>query len=81
MSTRARQDILSIWTSNTESQLYLAKKLQEICNLDESTRIDYKTFRSAIKDGSSFRNTRSYFYTNDSTIISPGNVRKIIISI
>lgn len=62
VSTRSREDVISLWTSNTECQFVIGKKLKELCNLDESTQVDYKTFRSAIKDGSSFKNAKPYVY-------------------
>ena len=62
LTTRSREDVISLWTSTTDCQFLIGQKLKELCNLDESTQVEYKTFRSAIKDGSSFKNAKSYIY-------------------
>ncbi len=64
LNTRAKEDVLALWTSSTEAQFVIGKKLKELCNLDESTQVDYKTFRSAMKDGSSFKNAKAYVYNH-----------------
>lgn len=65
LSTRSREDLLSVWNSdnsNPEVRFNIGDKLREILNLDESTQVEYKYFKSAIRDGSSFRNAKPYVY-------------------
>lgn len=65
LSMRLREDILSIWNSDNarpDVKFRIGEKLKEILNLDESTQVEYKHFKSAIRDGSSFRNAKAYVY-------------------
>jgi len=65
LSIRHREDLLSIWNydhSKTEVRMAIGEKLREILNLDESTQIEYKPFKAAMKDGSSFRNAKAYVF-------------------
>jgi translation initiation factor 4E len=58
LSTRIRDDNISVWirdSSNATTRLQIGEKLKEILNLDESTQLEYKTFKNAIVDGSTFR--------------------------
>lgn len=66
VSTRAREDVLSVWSKDNSSHFAIGEKLKELLNLDESTQVDYKTFRHAIQDGSSFKNAKSYVYSQPS---------------
>jgi len=66
LSIRNRDDLLSVWNKDNvkdpEVRFKIGEKLREILNLDESTQVEYKHFKSAIKDGSSFRNAKAYMY-------------------
>jgi len=65
VTTRLREDVLSIWNldnSNQNIRFLIGEKLRKILNLDETTNVEYKTFRSSIKDKSSFKNARGYAY-------------------
>jgi len=65
LSSRGREDLLSIWNldnTNPEIRFKIGEKAKEILNLDESTQIEYKSFKTAMKDGSSFRNARPYVF-------------------
>ena len=42
--------------------LQIGESLKEILNLDQSTKVEYKDFSGAIKDGSTFRNAKAYVY-------------------
>jgi len=72
LSSRGRDDNLSVWNSdnsNPEVRFNLGEKLKEILNLDESTLFEYKFFKSAIRDGSSFRNAKPYVYAVQGTYL------------
>jgi len=65
LSSRGRDDNLSVWNrdnSLSEIRFNIGEKLKEILNLDESTLVEYKFFKSAIRDGSGFRNAKPYVY-------------------
>jgi len=64
LSTRLKEDLLSIWNkeNNPEVRFAIGDKLREILNLDESTQVEYKPFKSAMRDGSSYRNAKAYVY-------------------
>lgn len=65
LSIRLREDLISVWNkdnSNPGVLFNIGEKLREILNLDESTQIEYKSFKSAIKDGSSFRHAQAYVF-------------------
>eukprot|EP00823_Brevimastigomonas_motovehiculus_P008453 TRINITY_DN7744_c0_g1_i1.p1 TRINITY_DN7744_c0_g1~~TRINITY_DN7744_c0_g1_i1.p1 ORF type:complete len:303 (+),score=57.48 TRINITY_DN7744_c0_g1_i1:71-910(+) len=65
LSTRARDDMLSIWhrdSSKSEVRFKIGERLKEILNLDESTQIEYKFFRFALQDGSTYRNAKAFVY-------------------
>lgn len=66
LSIRKSEDLLSVWnqdnSKNPDVRFAIGEKLREILNLDESTQVEYKHFKSAIKDGSSFRNAKPYVY-------------------
>ena len=65
VTTRLREDVLSIWNvdnSNPNIRFIIGEKLRALLNLDESTNVEYKTFRSSIRDKSSFKNARGYAY-------------------
>lgn len=66
LSMRRHEDLLSVWNvdnvKNPEVRLKIGERLREILNLDESTQVEYKSFKLAIKDGSSFRNAKAYVY-------------------
>jgi len=66
VTTRLREDVLSIWNNNNNSnpdiRFIIGEKLRALLNLDETTNVEYKTFRSSIKDKSSFKNTDEYGY-------------------
>ncbi len=68
VSTRNREDVLSVWTRTQTHYLAIGDKLKEILNLDEQTQVDYKTFRNAIRDGSSFRNSTPYVFAAMSSV-------------
>jgi translation initiation factor 4E len=84
VSTRAREDVLSVWnkdnTINSQTRFTIGEKLKELLNLDESTQVDYKTFRSAIKDGSSFKNAKSYVYSQNAPQQPPMQVPTVFVS-
>lgn len=67
VSTRAREDVITVWNrdnvANDQLRYAIGDRLKDILNLDDSTQIDYKTFRSAIRDGSSFRNAVPHSYS------------------
>jgi translation initiation factor 4E len=70
LSVRSQQDLLSVWNgdnTNPEVRFKIGDKLREILNLDESTQVEYKPFKSAIRDGSSFRNAMPYVYAASGT--------------
>jgi len=65
VATRTKEDVISVWNrDNTvkETHMKIGEKLKSILNLDHSTQVEYKPFRMAIQDGSSFRNAKPYFY-------------------
>jgi translation initiation factor 4E len=65
LSTRARDDNISVWhkgTNGDAARLMIGEKLKEILNLDESTQVEHKFFKSAIADGSTHRNAKPYVY-------------------
>jgi hypothetical protein len=65
VTTRLREDVISIWNndnSNPNTRFVIGEKLRSLLNLDETTNVEYKTFRSSIKDKSSFKNARGYGY-------------------
>lgn len=65
LSSRSSQDLLSVWNSdntNGDVRFRIGDRLRDILNLDESTQVEYKSFQSAINDGSSFRNAATYVY-------------------
>ena len=65
LSSRSSQDLLSVWNSdntNGDVRFRIGDRLRDILNLDESTQVEYKSFQSAISDGSSFRNAATYVY-------------------
>lgn len=66
LSTRSRADLLSVWngdnSKNPEVRFKIGEKLRDILNLDESTQVEYKHFKTAMRDGSSFRNAKPYVY-------------------
>jgi len=66
LSTRNRADLLSVWngdnSKNPEVRFNIGEKLRDILNLDESTQVEYKHFKTAMRDGSSFRNAKPYVY-------------------
>lgn len=65
VTTRLREDVLSIWNvdnSNPNIRFIIGEKLRALLNLDETTNVEYKTFRSSIRDKSSFKNARGYAY-------------------
>lgn len=50
LSTRSRDDNVSVWhvdASKEAVKLAIGEKLKEILNLDESTQVEYKYFKSA----------------------------------
>jgi translation initiation factor 4E len=61
LSTRAKDDNISVWCS-TPDNASIGEKLKEILNLDESTQVEYKAFKVAVQDGSSFRNAKAFTY-------------------
>jgi translation initiation factor 4E len=65
ISFRAREDLISVWNkdnSNPDVRFNIGEKLRSILNLDESTQVEYKYFRTAIVDGSSFRHAQAYVF-------------------
>lgn len=66
LSTRIRDDLISVWNAdnsiNAETRFKIGESLKEILNLDQSTKVEYKDFSGAIKDGSTFRNAKAYVY-------------------
>lgn len=66
LSSRTREDLLSVWNAdnvkNPEVKFRIGEKLREILNLDESTQVEYKQFKVAMKDGSTFRAAKPYVY-------------------
>jgi len=75
LSVRSREDLLSVWNrdnSKPDVRFHIGERLKEILNLDESTQVEYKYFRNAIRDGSSFRNAKPYVYAAQAYGGSPG---------
>ena len=62
LSTRAKDDNIMVWCRTTENRLSIGEKLKEVLNLDESSTIEYKAFKAAVQDGSSFRNAKAFTY-------------------
>lgn len=65
LSIRNREDMLSVWNvdnTNPQVRFNIGERLREILNLDETTQVEYKPFKAAMKDGSSFRNAKTYVY-------------------
>eukprot|EP00461_Guttulinopsis_vulgaris_P004706 UN04708 len=65
VSTRLREDVLSIWNvdnTNPNTRFVIGEKLRTLLNLDATTNVEYKTFKLAIKDKSSFNNAKTYGY-------------------
>lgn len=65
LSVRSRDDNISIWhldSSDTARRMSIGEKLKDLLNLDESTQLEYKHFRQAMQDNSSFRNAKAYVY-------------------
>eukprot|EP00455_Lapot_gusevi_P029847 TRINITY_DN319_c0_g1_i2.p1 TRINITY_DN319_c0_g1~~TRINITY_DN319_c0_g1_i2.p1 ORF type:complete len:266 (+),score=101.54 TRINITY_DN319_c0_g1_i2:86-883(+) len=66
VSTRAREDILSVWNKDNQSKVdvrfKIGEKLKGLLNLDESTLVEYKFFHSSLRDGSTFRNAKPYVF-------------------
>lgn len=62
LATRLKDDNISVWNRGPDTNVSIGEKLKEILNLDESTQVEYKAFKSAMQDGSSFRNAKAYVY-------------------
>jgi len=66
LSSRGHDDNLSIWNRDNlkypDVRLSLGEKLRTILNLDESTKVEYKPFKAAIREGSTYRNAKPYVY-------------------
>eukprot|EP00808_Paulinella_micropora_P024096 g78298.t1 len=64
ISTRQMSDNISVWNKDNqygdEVRFKIGEKLRMLLNLDESTQVEYKFFNEAIRDGSSFRNTKAF---------------------
>lgn len=62
ISTRQRYDNVAVWnrTYNEEKMVKIGEKLRMLLNLDESTKVEYKFFGDAMRDGSSFRNAKAF---------------------
>ena len=62
LSTRAKDDNIAVWNRGPDMNASIGEKLKEILNLDESTQVEYKAFKSAMQDNSSFRNAKAFTY-------------------
>jgi len=62
LSTRAKDDNIAVWHKGPEFNASIGEKLKEILNLDESSFVEYKPFKAAVQDGSSFRNAKAFTY-------------------
>lgn len=70
ISTRAKEDVLSVWNkdnSTPDAKYRIGERLKNILNLGSSTQVEYKLFKSAMVDGSSFRNAKAYVYAAPAT--------------
>lgn len=67
VSTRLREDVLSIWNcsnENDQTRFLIGEKIRTLLNLDATTNVEYKTFRHSIIDKSSYKHTVNYAYTS-----------------
>lgn len=65
LSSRSREDLISVWNmhnDNPEVRFNIGDKLRDILNLDETTKVEYKMFKTSMKDMSTFRNAKTYVY-------------------
>lgn len=63
VSTRLRYDVISVWDRDARVRFRIGERLKELLNLDESSRVEYKEFRSSIRDGSTYRGGTPYVYS------------------
>jgi len=62
LATRTKDDNLAVWNKGPDMNVSIGEKLKEILNLDESTQVEYKPFKAAMADNSSFRNAKAFTY-------------------
>jgi len=64
VSIRTRDDVLQIWIrdDSLEVRTRVGERLKTLLSLHESTLVDYKLFRDAIKDGYSFKNAQQFYF-------------------
>ena len=63
LAVRSYTDILSIWLSNSGQQRFaVGEKLKRILHLEIGAVLDFKPFRDSLRDGSTFRNAKSFMF-------------------
>ena len=62
LATRTKDDNISVWNRGPDMNARIGERLKDLLNLDESTQVEYKAFRNAIQDNSSFRNAKAFTY-------------------
>jgi len=68
LAVRSYMDMLSIWLSNSgQSRFAVGEKLKRILHLEIGAVLDFKVFRDSIRDGSTFRNAKSFMFAQRPT--------------
>lgn len=62
LSTRNKDDNIAVWNRGPDMNARIGERLKDLLNLDESTSVEYKAFKSAMQDNSSFRNAKQFTY-------------------
>lgn len=65
LAIRTGNDMLSVWhrnNANEGTKFFIGEKLKTILNLDKDILVEYKTFKKASTDKSTYSNTQAYVF-------------------
>ena len=64
LAVRKSNDIISVWMGddNHESRFKIGEKLKKVMRLEVGTVLDYKRHQQSMKDGSTYKNSKSFVF-------------------
>ena len=61
VSLRSRHDMLTVWVRSTGPERYMvAEAFKMLLGVDDEVSLEWKSFASSIRDGSTFRQSAGY---------------------
>lgn len=70
LSLRTKEDVLQVWNKNSNHQadkIHICDRFKWILHFGEGVVVQYKHNKLSIKDGSTFRNARTFMVSNSET--------------